>query len=254
MPAIESLLHRRTDLSTFLVHFTRDTEMPSAAARDNLLTILRDRRLEARSSFGMAKELAEQFPAVAATQNTVSFTETPLEHAWMMCSDIEGRRIRFNGYGLAFTKAFARRRGVNPVWYLDITPGHDWLTTPVNQLVADAVAAATPGGATGPDPVTLAAAPILQLTPFIDQMGTPTRIPKEFWWEREWRHVGHLSFAATDLVVVFAPEQEHSIMQDSISGYRGYTTAMPGLVDAQWGLERMIAALADVSEPGPFPQ
>jgi len=25
-------------------------------------------------------------------------------------------------------------------------------------------------------------------------------------------------------------------------------------VDAQWGLERMIAALADVSEPGPFPQ
>jgi len=103
LPAIESLLHRRTDLSTFLVHFTRDTEMPSAAARDNLLTILRDRRLEARSSFGMAKELAEQFPAVAATQNTVSFTETPLEHAWMMCSDIEGRRIRFNGYGLAFT-------------------------------------------------------------------------------------------------------------------------------------------------------
>jgi hypothetical protein len=106
MPAIESLLHRRTDLSTFLVHFTRDTLTPSAAARDNLLTILRDRRLEARSSFGMAKELAERFPAVAATQNTVSFTETPLEHAWMMCSDIEGRRIRFNGYGLAFTKGF----------------------------------------------------------------------------------------------------------------------------------------------------
>lgn len=30
MTAIESLLHRRTDLSTFLVHFTRDTEMPPA--------------------------------------------------------------------------------------------------------------------------------------------------------------------------------------------------------------------------------
>lgn len=70
----------------------------------------------------MARDLAAKFPEVAATQNTVCFTETPLEHAWTMCVDIEGRSIRFNGYGLAFTKTFARLQGVNPVWYLDITP------------------------------------------------------------------------------------------------------------------------------------
>lgn len=111
MPTIENLLNRRTDLSTFLVHFTRDTQTPSAAARDNLMNILWSQRLEARNTYGMAKELAERFPEVAATQNTVCFTETPLEHAWMMCADIEGRSIQFNGYGLAFTKAFARLRG-----------------------------------------------------------------------------------------------------------------------------------------------
>ena len=53
MPTIESLLHRRTDLSTFLVHFTRDTPTPSAAARDNLLSILGSQRLEARNTYGM---------------------------------------------------------------------------------------------------------------------------------------------------------------------------------------------------------
>lgn len=252
MPTIENLLHRRTDLSTFLVHFTRDSETPPAAARDNLLSILGSRRLEARNTFGMAKELAERFPEVKATQNTVCFTEAPLEHAWMICEDIDGRRIRFNGYGLAFTKAFARRRGVNPVWYLDITPGHRWLTNPIEQLRSDAVQAATPAEAT--DPAALAMSPVLELTPFIDQTGNPAGTPKEFWWEREWRHVGDLEFTAADLVVVFAPGQEHAIIQESMSGYRGCKAAMPSLVDARWGLERMIAALAGVSEPGPFPQ
>ena len=54
MPTIENLLNRRTDLSTFLVHLTRDTQTPSATARDNLLSILWSQRLEARSTYGMA--------------------------------------------------------------------------------------------------------------------------------------------------------------------------------------------------------
>jgi len=110
----------------------------------------------------------------------------------MMCSQINNRRIQFNGYGIAFTKTFARRRGANPVWYLDITPGHDWLTGPIQELRDQAVQAATPpGGAVEAE--LLAAAPILRLTPFIEQMG-PTRDGghKEFWWEREWRRVGDL--------------------------------------------------------------
>jgi hypothetical protein len=254
VPTIESLLHRRTDLSTFLVHFTRDTQMPPVAARDNLLSILRSQRLEAKNTFGMARDLAVKFPEVAATQNTVCFTETPLEHAWTMCADIEGRSIRFNGYGLAFTKTFARLQGVNPVWYLDITPGHRWLTNPIERLVGEAVKAATPTDATDPHPAALEMAPILELTPFIDQMGNPSGTRKEFWWEREWRHVGHLQFTVTDLVVVFAPEHEHALLRDALTGHPGYAATMPRFADAQWGLERMIATLAGVSDPGPFPQ
>lgn len=102
--------------------------------------------------------------------------------------------------------------------------------------------------------MTLAMAPILQLTPFIDQMGNPSGIRKEFWWEREWRHVGHLQFAATDLVVVFAPEYEHGTLRGFLARHPGYEATMPQFVDAQWGLERMIGTLAGVSDLGPFPQ
>jgi hypothetical protein len=135
MATIEELLHRRTDLSTFLVHFTRSYNRRSA--RSNLVSILRQRRIEARSVYGMADGLVERFPELADAQKTVCFTETPLEHAWMMCSNIEGRTMQFNGYGLAFTQALARRRGANPVWYLDTTRrgGSDWLTVPINDLL-----------------------------------------------------------------------------------------------------------------------
>src|SRR6266542_2702178 len=174
MATIEEQLHRRTDLSTFLVHFTRRHNRRSP--RQNLVSILRDRCIEARSVYGMADGLVERFPELADDQKTVCFTETPLEHAWMMCSTIEGRTVQFNGYGVAFTKTFARRRGVNPVWYLDITPrgGRDWLTVPIDQLLVRAVEDASLPPATAPDMEALASAPILRLTPFLEQMGNPT--------------------------------------------------------------------------------
>ncbi len=262
MTTIEELLHRRTDLSTFLVHFTRSCN--SRSAGDNLVSILQDQCIEARSVYGMAGRLVERFPELASGQRTVCFTETPLEHAWMMCSNIEGRSVQFNGYGIAVTKTFARRRGVNPVWYLDITPrgGRDWLTVPIDQLLDRAVEDASLPPATAPDMEALASAPILRLTPFLEQMGNPTGTRrKEFWWEREWRHVGDLSFSTDDIVVVFAPEDEHDDVQERLRRRpRGATAPpaiasnMPAFVDARWGLERMIGALAEVSDLGPFPE
>jgi len=250
MVTIESLLHRRTDLSTFVVHFTRDTEV---AARDNLTSILKNRQLCARSVYGMAKDLAARFAEVAETQRVVCFTETTLEHAWMMCADIDGRDFRYNGYGLAFTKTFARHKSVNPVWYIDQTPGHDWLTGPINNLIRNAETTAIPGDELEPDPRELAKAEVLRLAPFFEQMG-PTNLGgrKEFWWEREWRHVGDMRFSHHDVVVVFAPEDEHDAMRSAL-GWDQLDISYPTVVDASWGLERMIGALARLEKIGPFP-
>jgi len=254
---IEDLLHRRTDLSTFLVHFTRESDDGKTTSQDNLLSILKKCKLKARNTYGMAGRLARRFPEVADTQRSVCFTETPLEHAWMMCRPIADRRFRFDGYGLAFTKSFARRRGVNPVWYLDISQrGRDWLTGPVNRLVESAEAEAT-----GQDGVTdaaaLAEAEILRLTPFIEQMGpTADGRRKEFWWEREWRYVGDFSFEPEQVVVAFAPEGQHASPQDRLKEATEDWYDALTFIDVTWGLERIVGTLArvDPADLGPFPQ
>ena len=54
MANIEELLHRRPDLSTFVVHLTRNHQ--GRSARENLLSILQDQRISARTPLGMAKD------------------------------------------------------------------------------------------------------------------------------------------------------------------------------------------------------
>lgn len=247
---IENLLDRRSDLSTFLVHFTRDNESP---AKENLLGILRSCKLEARNVYGLGKELSEKYPAVAETQRSVCFTETPLEHTWMMCRRIEGREFQFKEHGLAFTKSFARRRGVNPVWYIDTTPGtgvpggRDWLTNPIKSLIADAESAEEL------DQNQIAACPIFKLTPFFETMGSHSR-RKEFWWEREWRHVGDFSFDFEDIVVAFAPALEHPELRQALKDDPGSLDRCPTFIDPTWGLERIIGTLAGISDLAPFPE
>ena len=232
---IEWLLHRRPDLSTFLVHFTRDGE--DAEARDRLISILSDRRLEARTELGMARGRGVEDP----DQRVVCFTETPLEHVWMMLEDIEGREVTLGAYGVVFTKVWGRRHGVNPVWYLDTTPGHDWLTNPINEMIEDALTED-------------AAGTIFHLTPYIEQMGTWDHGRKEFWWEREWRKGGDLEFEWTDLVAVFAPEDDHDQLAHDLD-LEAEGDPLIRFLDPGWGLERMIGALAGIpdADAGPLP-
>lgn len=261
--AIEDLLHRRNDLSTFLVHLTRDTGNRSAS--DNLLGILANAdtpKIEARSTMGMAKDLADRRDDVFESQKVVCFSETPLEHIWMMCEEIENRDVRLQPYGVVFTKTWARRKGVNPVMYFDISQGaHEWLTKPVDELVRGAETGSAIWDAVANDwrRVPVADAPILKLTPFFEQMGK-WNVRKEFWWEREWRKVGDLYFNYLDLVAILAPEPDHARFHEAFDLARrqvGWGEPPHSLryLDPTWGLERMIAALAGVraADVGPFP-
>lgn len=251
---IEELLHRRTDLSTFLVHLTRGSDTESA--KDNLLSILEAQQIDARSPLGMAQQLDSLLHGTSATQRVVCFSETPLEHTWMMVKDIEKRQQAFAPYGLVFTKTTCRRAACNPVWYLDITTGHDWLTEPIRRLVKAAMEESeTQLGEM--DVETLASQDILQISPFIEQMGKPRDIRKEFWWEREWRHVGDFRFTPRKVVAVLAPEADHFSLKDEISGMdsRWARRDVP-VLDPAWGLERMIATLAgiDADDAAPWPE
>jgi len=174
---ISDVLGRRSDLSTFVVHFTRKTD-DGKTARQNLRSILRARTIEARSPFGPAYRSLKAGPETDS-QTCVSFSETPLEHVYCLTGKIPKRQVQLSRYGLSFTRMTARQKGVNPVWYVDITPGHDWLMNPINGLIRKVIDRRK----------RFRTSQLARITPFIEQMGTGSSYRKEFWWEREWRHL-----------------------------------------------------------------
>jgi hypothetical protein len=226
---IQQLLARRSDLSTFLVHLTREYP-PGIPAKNNLKSILYDKEIKAKNPYGSAlsnlRYLNAETEENLDSQKVVCFTETPLEHIRLLTEKIEGRRYEFEPYGIAITKRTARLWDVNPVWYLDITPGHDWLTVPLDRLVDAEIKNET-----------FATSDLAKLTPFIEQMGVGTEGEyfKEFWWEREWRHVGN--FSLNTRFIVICPEQDYDEVIESLH------LNMP-FIDPSWSLEQIIGKLA----------
>lgn len=233
---IKEVIARRTDLSTFLVHLTRS--QGEVTAKDCLKKILKDKEILAKSAFGMAKEGLSQNANLLNSQNCVCFTETPLEYLHLMIGEIEGRQCDFSPYGVAITKNLGRKLSLNPIWYVDITPGHDWLTEPINQLIDDVK-----------NETDLEKCPILKIAPFIETMGSSKGMGKgyrkEFWWEREWRHVGNFRLPPTKIIL--CPENEFSEFNDFIDKNTIYRQTY-SLVDPNWGLEEIIARLAGFSK------
>jgi hypothetical protein len=232
---IHKILARRTDLSTFLVHLTRSNQ--SSTARQNLENIIRTRKLIASSAFGHASAALKKAKVPAASQRCVCFTETPLEHVSLLTEQIDNRQFKFEPYGVAVTKKYARRNNANPVWYVDITPGTTWLSDSINALVDSAIKAGT-----------FDTSDIAMLTPFIEQMGTGETYRKEFWWEREWRCRG--DFPLPLVVIAFCPEDE--IPEFDKQAEQSRLTAK--FVDPSWNLERIIGCLAglDSNDLGSF--
>lgn len=223
---IRRVLAWRTDLSTFVVHLTRDENGQSA--KERLELIINSWKIEARNPFGSARKELEDKSQSTDSQKCVCFTETPLEYVHLLTGKIEGRRYEFQPYGVAITKTQARKNEANPVWYVDITQGHDWLMNPVNELINQAI-----------DSGDFDDFSIAKISPFIEQMGDNRRTGgnlKEFWWEREWRHAG--DFTLPDRVILICPESEHENFEGMDK--EGNVAA----IDADWGLEEIIAYLA----------
>lgn len=233
---IQDLLARRSDLSTFIVHLTRQTEDGNSPGA-NLRSILRGEKIEARSTFGPAASKL-QSSEDRESQNCVSFSETPLEHLYCLVQKIPKRQFRLSSYGLAFTKMKARQLGVNPVWYVDITPGHpchEWLTKPTGALIDREIRRLK----------RFRNSPLAQISPFIDWMGSGMGrsgygYRKEFWWEREWRYRGDFHFSLSGVAFGLAAESR-------IERFEKFTEGLGRRIrflDPKWGLEKVIAHLA----------
>lgn len=227
----------RTDLSTFLVHLTR--ENGGRSAKDRLSNIIKTATLEAGEPMGLAVARLDK-QSEKDSQKCVCFSETPLENVKFMTGSITGRTCSFEPFGIAIPKKLGRKQGANPVWYIDQTSGHNWLTKPLNNLIEAAVK--NDQGFGNSD--------ISQICPFLDTMGSGGRAGgagnyrKEFWWEREWRHVGN--FTLGHRFIVLCPEGEIAYFKDVSKD--SDSQRMLSYLDPQWSLERIIASLAGFRE------
>ena len=126
---IRHVLGRRSDLSTFVVHLIGPTD--NSTAKENLRSILESHVVEARNPYGIAKEYDVEDNEQQQTQRVCCFTETPIQHITTHLEKLrEYTHSHYESYGIALTKLQARRKNINPVWYIDKTPGRDWLHGP----------------------------------------------------------------------------------------------------------------------------
>jgi Putative abortive phage resistance protein AbiGi, antitoxin len=232
---IREVLNRRTDLSTFVVHLTRNR--PGQTAKEALESIIAQRLLRAGEPRGWALgapgiNLTE---GMRATQRVVCFSETPLEHAYALFADIAYREVQLHGYGVAFTKMIARKMGCNPVWYVEFTPGG---ARAIANALNNLVEAAARNQPTFDD--------IWKVTPFIEGMGTWTDglgqlHRREFWWEREWRHLGDLPLGPWwEKALWLCPEEEIEEFEARLGPRR--------CIDPRWSLEQIIGHLHGLSQ------
>ena len=69
---------------------------------------------------------------------------------------------------------------------------------------------------------------------------------KEFWWEREWRHVRDFSFEPEHIVAAFAPEDQQASLRSRLEEATDDWYDDLTFIDVNWGLERIVGALANV--------
>jgi hypothetical protein len=220
---IREILNRRSDLSTFVVHLTKD--------KDSLESIINSWKIEARSVWGLAKNKVKAGTPDEESQKSVCLTEIPLEYIYLMIEPIKDRQFQPGRYGIAITKKLARKKGCNPVWYVDMTPGQvkQWeLSNAVDGLVHGEI-----------DKNMFDGSDVAKIAPFIEQMypGTVNDHPKEFWWEREWRHVK--DFDLPNHIIILCPAEEIAYFEKIANANRHSARA----IDPNWGLEKIIARL-----------
>jgi len=168
-----------TDMSNFVVHFTRlfNGKKPYW----NMLGILSQRRIRAMSAFGIGRKDAPNEKSQYAT----CFSEVPLHQL----SRLADKRSK---YGIVFRKDFVVHRHGNPILYA-------YKGGQLNQSIRSLMKASKK------DP----GSDIWKITPFIDAPGAYGKSTYFFEWEREWRKIGDFNFDTDDVECLIIPQDLH---------------------------------------------
>jgi hypothetical protein len=234
-------VQKRDDLSRFLIHLTRD--LKDSSAKDNLIGILKDKKIEARNAHCLVMHKLEQmrFTKLLRWQfNSVCFTEAPLSQVSQLTRLIPKRSIELRPYGVVFWKDHLMDCGANPAIYLN-AQGNSlsrYLIKQFEEIFKDVQSLKSLKAAEERHYKS-----IIQLYALLNVFNRE----RNFMWEREWRHMGDLSFKYSDLVAIIAknPQSFLEECEDRLSPivYGKYIKRIP-IIDPSWHLEEVVEALA----------
>ncbi|MBD1931722.1 MULTISPECIES: abortive infection system antitoxin AbiGi family protein [Cyanophyceae] len=197
----------REDISRFLTHLTREYE--KIEALDNLVNILKHKKIEARNIHCLFKHQIEKLDYDDDFKkyfHTVCLTETPLHQIRILTSDIK-REVKLQPYGLVFLKDRLLQKAANPAIYISsnfhgldifLIEEFDNFFKDVDKINQEKK------GKEFTDLEKKYYKKKIYYFSLINKIGDNY----DFTWEREWRVNGDLEFEYTDIVAILAQDLE----------------------------------------------
>ena len=226
----------RDDISQFVVHLTR--RYKGKSPRDNLVSILADRVIEARTAHCLFAPLFNslQFtPLLKGRFKTVCLTETPLNQIDHLCAQIPGRKIKLQPYGLVFYKSTVLRRGGSPAIYINAqgTQIKNYLLKQFREHFKGI--RSLHRFAIGQQKYHKQ---MIQYYSLINIIASHYN----FAWEREWRYSGNFKFKYFDIVAIIArnPDNFTKYCQQSITGPRIHSLRKIPVISPKWSYEQIV--------------
>lgn len=220
----EKVVWKRSDLSFLLVHLTRDRDsLVSILTKQNGDCTLKGNRI---GYFGDFEGLSEE------DVTGVGLTEAPLDQIKHFAKPLEGDSPRrYSKYGIVFDQAFVRKAGGNPCFYVNTLTDYA-----LRDTLIDLAKQCSNNSDTS-------VRKLLLYFNIFGRTGQSTGQKEiDFYWEREWRVPGNLSFRYEDVFVGLCEDED----------VKWFTQMYPEIpfVCPDWNYDRILKRLRDWTHPG----
>lgn len=233
------MIDKRSDLSRYLVHLTRDYDRKSA--RDNLINILKTKTIEARNYHCLFSPKIRKMEISGKLKNsfkTVCFTEAPLNQIKNLVSDIPKRNIKLKPYGIVFWRDKLLDKGANPAIYLN-AKGTDLRDYLIQQFDNQFKEIKTLRKLKREDDYYYE---IIQYFSLINVINDKY----DFSWEREWRFHGDFKFNYRNIVAIVCedPEGLENLCEKKLQEKALKFIKRTPLISPEWSYEQLIEELS----------
>ena len=221
MLTIRQFLNQKRDYSDLLVHLTRSKDNRTAV--EVLLQILRDREIKAFESHCLFNERIEELPQNWWGRFEVAcFSECPLPFIRDITTEVSGRNVQLEPYGIFVNKDTVTESQGNPVMYASrpaYTNFHKAWDTLVREEQWSVLA---------------------DIMPFVSMI----KEGNDFHWEREWRVPRGLAISPQKARFIVCAEQDIEWLRDQLIDPQERDWLAVPIIDAMWSPERIVDEVA----------